>query len=305
MKEFTAEKEQTLKEFTDNVYAQGSFFWNYLIKNREIRINGKRASGNARLFPGDKVAYYLTPKQESKPAYRVAYADDDLLIVDKESGVNSEAVFYDLSAKRRCFFVHRLDRNTSGLLAFALTERAERELKKAFAERRAEKIYHALCFGRFERESAVLTAYLAKNAEKSEVRVFDSPRAGAERIVTEYKILKREDGYTLIEVKLHTGKTHQIRAHLSHIGCPVVGDEKYGFPSENRRFNVSRQCLVAKKLTFFFDGGALSYLSGRTFVSRFEAELPRARADGAEDSLSQRGTANDEKKISGGDGQRA
>ena len=78
-----------------------------------------------------------------------------------------------------------------------------------------------------------MTAYLKKDETKALVKVFDSPEAGAERIVTEYRVLKRERGYTLTEVVLHTGKTHQIRAHLSHIGCPVAGDTKYGFAEED------------------------------------------------------------------------
>lgn len=272
MKEFIAEKPQSLKEFTDNTYAQGSFFWSYLLKNREIKVNGKKVNADMPLSLGDKVAYYLTPKQESKPAFYTVYEDENVLVVDKESGVNSEAVFSALSGERECYFLHRLDRNTRGLMIFALNARSEEELLKAFRERRTEKIYHAVCFGDFKRDGGILTAYLKKDENRSQVEIFDLPVIGAEKILTEYRVLERENGYTRVEIALHTGKTHQIRAHLAHIGCPVAGDTKYGRKEENKRYNLTRQCLVAKRLKFDLSG-SLAYLSGKTFESRFEATL--------------------------------
>ena len=106
----------------------------------------------------------------------------------------------------------------------------------------------------------MLIAYLKKDAEKSLVKVFDKPVAGAEKIITEYKILRAEEGLTLAEITLHTGKTHQIRAHLAHIGCPIVGDMKYGNSSRNKELKVARQCLVAKYLRFCL-AGKLAYLN--------------------------------------------
>jgi 23S rRNA pseudouridine955/2504/2580 synthase len=274
MKEFTVESKISLKEFTDNNYPQGSFFWNYLLKNREIKVNGKKVGTDQPLCVGDRVAYYLPPEKETKSAYSIVYEDELLLVVDKESGVNSEAVYADLcrSDRKETYFIHRLDRNTSGLLAFAKTQEAERELKTAFHDRRVEKIYHALCFGSPKRETEVLTAYLEKNAEQSTVKIYDTPKPNAEKIVTEYRVLAREKGRTVFEVKLHTGKTHQIRAHLAHIGCPIVGDNKYGNTLENAKAKVARQRLVAKRLVFSFDGGSLQYLSGREFLSRFDVK---------------------------------
>ena len=110
MKEFIADKPQRLKEYTDNTYAQGSFFWNYLIKNREIRVNGKKVGEDILLSTGDKVAYYLPPAKEKKPAFYIVYEDENVLVADKESGVNSEAVFAALKRERECFFLHRLDK---------------------------------------------------------------------------------------------------------------------------------------------------------------------------------------------------
>lgn len=272
MKEFIADKPQTLKEFTDNTYAQGSFFWNYLLKNKDVKVNGKKTGKNLLLVEGDKVAYYLTPAQEEKPAFYKTYEDGNILVVDKESGVNSEAVFAALVRTRECYFLHRLDRNTRGLMAFALNKTAEKELLAAFRERRTEKVYHAVCFGKFPKSADVLTAYLKKDKERALVRIYDFPVPDSEEIVTEYRVLDEKNGHTRAEITLHTGKTHQIRAHLAHIGCPVAGDMKYGNEEENRRFGLARQCLVAKSLRFRL-GGALEYLNEKIFLSRFEAEF--------------------------------
>ena len=109
------------------------------MKNKEIRVNGKRVDKDVFLQEGDVVSYFLTKKQEEKPAFHVVYEDERVLVVDKESGVNSEAVFSALQRVRPCYFIHRLDRNTKGLLIFSLDERAESSLLSAFKERRVEK----------------------------------------------------------------------------------------------------------------------------------------------------------------------
>ena len=263
------EENQGLKEFTENNYAQGAFFWHYLLKNKEIKVNGKRVNADMPLYKGDEVCYFLAKKQEEKPAFYIVYEDENLLVVDKESGVNSEAVFAALKRERECYFIHRLDRNTQGLLVFALNEGTEAALLQAFKDRKVEKRYHALCVGYFPKKSDVLTAYLRKDAEKSQVRVFDVPKAGAEKIITEYKVLSQSDGFSKVEVNLHTGKTHQIRAHLAHVGCPIVGDMKYGDTAINKMQKATRQCLVSKILSFNLDGD-LVYLQNKEFVSRFE-----------------------------------
>ncbi len=262
---------QSLKQFTDTHYAQASFCFQTLLRNKEIKVNGKKVGADTLLRQGDEVCYYLTEKQASKSAYTLVYEDENIWIVDKESGVNSEAVFADLSrlSEGKCTFIHRLDRNTSGLLSFAKTPDAAEELLSAFREKRVEKRYHALCFGTFPKDSDTLVAYLQKNSQDALVHVSLREDKGWEKILTEYRVLEHRDGETLAEITLHTGKTHQIRAHLAFIGCPVVGDTKYGDHEKNKAQNATRQHLVSKSLSFFCTK-TLAYLNGKIFTSKFE-----------------------------------
>lgn len=266
MKEFTVREDTTLKTFTDNFYAQASFCFRTLLKAREIRVNGARVSADMPLKQGDIVRYFLTPKQESRAAFSVVYEDGNVIVADKESGVNSEAVFSALCERGETYFIHRLDRNTAGLLIFAKSAEAEGELLSAFRDRRVEKIYLARVVGCPKEKHAVCTAYLKKDAAVSRVRVSSKPVG--EKIITEYEVV--EGGETsLLRVTLHTGKTHQIRAHLAFLGFPIVGDEKYGDGAYNRAHNAVRQKLVAKRLTLHC-AGALAYLDGRSFLSSHE-----------------------------------
>jgi 23S rRNA pseudouridine955/2504/2580 synthase len=267
LKEFIVKQEDTLKKFTDNTYPQGSFYFNALLKKKDIKVNGVKTGKDMPLRAGDRVAYYTTAAQEGKKVYAVVYEDDNILVADKESGVNSEALYNALAEKGEYYFIHRLDRNTQGLIAFAKNKETEEELLSLFKEKRVTKIYRALCAGSFSEKHGLLTAYLQKNAEGSFVKIYDQPIG--EKIVTEYTVLREYDDLSLVEITLHTGKTHQIRAHLAHIGHPVLGDTKYGDKNLNEKYKRTRQCLIARSLQIRSDG-VLSYLKGKIFTSEFD-----------------------------------
>ncbi|MDE6597063.1 MAG: RluA family pseudouridine synthase [Clostridia bacterium] len=269
MKTFQVTNDTTLKDFTDSVYPQGSFCFAALLRSKDIKVNGLRVSKNVALKFGDEVVYYTSSKQEGKLSHNVVFEDDNIYVADKYSGVSSEALLSELSAKGEFYAVHRLDRNTQGLIVFAKNKTAEGELLSAFAERRAIKTYIALCKNNFKNQSATLTAYLLKDEKTSTVKVYDVEKRGAVKIVTEYRVIESRGDTALVRITLHTGKTHQIRAHTAHIGCPVLGDNKYGDEALNKKYNLKRQCLVSKTLAFCFDG-SLNYLNGKQFVSGFE-----------------------------------
>ena len=269
MKKFIITASTNLKEFTDATYPQGSFCFSALLRARDIKVNGVRVGRDTPLKAGDEVVYYTNPKQENLKSHERVYEDENVLIVDKYDGVESVALACELNSGGEYYPVHRLDRNTKGLLVFAKNGRAEEELLSAFKERRVEKTYLARFKNNFKADGALLTAYLKKDAENSAVKVFDKEVKGSVKIVTEYRVLERCGDTALVEVALHTGKTHQIRAHMAHIGCRVLGDNKYGDSALNKKYGAKRQCLISYRLCFNLKGG-LEYLNGKTFESGFE-----------------------------------
>ena len=272
MKTFTVKQNTTLKAFTDSTYPQGSFAFNSLIKKGDIRVNGVKQKADCPLTMGDIITFYTTKSQEEEPSHFTVYEDENVLVADKISGVSSEGLFCELSAVAP-YPVHRLDRNTSGLIVLAKNLAVQDTLVQAFRDKDVEKVYLCLAKNAFKKPSAQLSAYLSKDDKSALVRIYSAPNAGRVPIKTDYEVVKEYGDYALVKVILHTGKTHQIRAHLSFIGCPVLGDTKYGDFSLNKKYNVTRQVLVAKYLKFNLKG-ELAYLNSVRLESRFNAELP-------------------------------
>ncbi len=144
---------------------------------------------------------------------------------------------------------HRLDRPVSGVVLFARTSKALTRLSKMFQEKDKEidKIYWAIVNNKPPMEEEVLTHYILRNTEKNKSSALNKERNGAKKSSLEYKLICRSQKYYLLEVKLHTGRHHQIRCQLAKIGCPIKGDLKYGFPRSNKEGGIS---LHARTISF-------------------------------------------------------
>ena len=219
-----------------------------LLRKKDVKLNGKRVSSDLKTEVGDEICvYYDAPKRE----IRVLFGCDDLLAVYKPKGVTSEDFFRLVKAEYpSAIFTHRLDRNTDGIMLFALNDAAHCELFDGFKKRTFDKYYVATVFGEMPKNKERLVAYLKKDADLAEVKISAVPKAGFEEIITEYEVLSREGELSVLKVKLVTGKTHQIRAHLAFVGHPIIGDGKYGDNAINKRFNEKYQMLTACELRF-------------------------------------------------------
>lgn len=142
---------------------------------------------------------------------------------------------------------HRLDRPVSGVVVFTKTSKALTRMAEIFRDRKVEKIYHAIVKNKPDPESAEIIHFLKKNEKQNKSFVVGEKMEGAKKAILEYRVLGGSDNYILLEVQIHTGRHHQIRAQLSSIGCPVKGDLKYGFPRSNRNGGIS---LHARSISF-------------------------------------------------------
>ena len=268
MREFVISEVTSLSNFIDNFFPElTNAQLNKLYKLRDIKVNGSRINKDVNLHFGDRVSFYIPEKDILPLNIDIVYQDDNILIIDKEDGMNSEGVFNYLKRERNIFFIHRIDRNTKGLLIFAKNEVSEKILLNAFKERSVAKNYLALAYGKFTEKEKTLTAYLKKDAEKSKVYIYDKPVSDSQQIITKYKVIEEYDDSSLIEIELITGKTHQIRAHFAYIGHFIIGDGKYGKEEINKKFKKTRQCLIAKTIKFENLSGILQYLNGKEFKS--------------------------------------
>ena len=266
MKSFIADKNRKLSKLAlINVNDLSYTSFMRALRKKDVKVNGVRVNTDVVLNVGDRVEIYYVPVKTC--AYDLLYSDENVVIIYKKSGFTAEQTYEMLCAQfSNARFIHRLDRNTDGIMAFALNDNAEQELLYGFKARTFEKIYKAVVVGEVKRDSQKLTAYLKKDKEKATVSIFDKQVEGSVMIQTDYRVLKRSGGTSTLEVTLHTGKTHQIRAHLAHIGYPILGDGKYGDFSANEKYKVKTQMLTATKLVLKFESDSpLYYLNGKAF----------------------------------------
>lgn len=267
MKSFIADKNRKLSKLAlDNIEDLNYSAFMRALRKKDVKINGVRVNKDVVLSVGDKVEiYYVSTFTEH---FSLVYKDENVLVVNKFKGVTSETLFNELQKQYpTCAFIHRLDRNTDGLMIFALNAISESELLFGFKNRTFEKKYRALVVGEFAKKQDILTAYLVKDSEMATVKIYGSKVKGSVQIKTGYKVLQEKDGLSNIEVTLYTGKTHQIRAHLAYVNHPIVGDGKYGDFAINEKLGQKKQNLTATELILNFEKESpLYYLNGKKFI---------------------------------------
>ena len=271
------------------------------IRLKRIKVNGKGSKRDTRLCVGDILQLYINdeffdkPTEENlflsvfRPQLNLVYEDENLLLVDKRPGM---VVHADETEKVNTLINHiqaylyqkkewnpkwenafapalcnRIDRNTGGIVIAAKNAETLRIINEKIKNHELEKSYLCVTVGRPRPAEGRVEGFLRKDEAKKEVTFFDHPIPGGKTAVTLYRTLESRGELSLVECRLLTGRTHQIRVSMAPLGCPLLGDGKYGRGDVNRRYGETRQALYSYKLRFAFSSpaGLLDYLQNRTF----------------------------------------
>ena len=248
------------------------------LRKKDIRINNVKISENVIVHTGDELKVFLPDNKLIKEiSVNVIYEDENILVINKPIGIEVTGEDSITSIVQKKYSIapnfpspcHRLDRNTYGILLFAKNNASLDILLSKFKNKEIKKHYLCKVYGIPKKEHDTLEAYLFKDNKKSMVYISDSFKKGYQKILTSYSIIKRdiERNTSILDIELHTGRTHQIRAHLAHIGYPIIGDGKYGINKVNKKFGIYTQSLYSYKLKFEFisDSGILKYLNHKEF----------------------------------------
>ena len=305
MKAFTIgqnDAEQRLDKFISKAVPSlpTSLMYKY-IRTKHIKVNRKRAQISTRLKTGDLVELYINDEffEKGQPHYdffkagntlNIVYEDENIILCDKPQGllVHPDKSEYNdtlIGRIQRYLYekgefdpegensfkpalANRIDRNTGGIVIAAKNAVALRILCDKIKSREIDKEYLAVAHGYFKKKEDILTGYLEKNSDKNKVYLSKSANDKNSLIKTQYKVIAEKDNLSLLRILLLTGRTHQIRAHMSSIGHALLGDGKYGKLANDKKMGFDKQALYSYKLTFRFvsDAETLNYLNGKTFT---------------------------------------
>lgn len=280
---------------------QGLLYKSFRLKR--IKLNKKRCQPQDRLSQGDLLELYINDEffgegrqdlvfLKVPDRIQVVYEDQNILLVDKKPGLvvhEDDDNTPDTLINRILHYLYnkgeyqpdaeqsfvpalcnRIDRNTGGIVIAAKTAEALRILNEKIKEHELKKKYLCVVLGRPSPPKGRIENFLRRDEKRKQVTLHDRPVPGAKTAKTLYRTLASTKELSLVECVLLTGRTHQIRAHMASIGCPLLGDGKYGRGDRNRACGETGQLLYSYELTFAFesDAGALQYLDGRTFRVR-------------------------------------
>ena len=272
------------------------------IRLKRVKVNGKGSKRDVRLAVGDVLQLYINdeffekPTPENaflslyQPKLNILYEDEHILLVDKRPGM---VVHPDESERVNTLLTHiqaylyqkkewnprdehsfapalcnRIDRNTGGIVIAAKNAETLRIMNEKIKAHEVEKSYLCITVGRPRPAEGKIEGFLLKDEAKKQVAFYRRPVPGGKTAVTLYRTLETRGPLSLVECRLLTGRTHQIRVSMAEIGCPLLGDGKYGRGDVNRRYGETRQALYSYQLAFPFptDAGVLNYLRGRVFT---------------------------------------
>ena len=247
------------------------------LRKKDFRVNDNKISENIILHTGDEIKVFISDELlENNVSLPTIYEDDNILVIYKPTNIEvvGDNSVTSILEKKYSYIkpCHRLDRNTTGLVLFAKNEESLNILLDKFKNHEIEKHYRAIVYGIPKVKKAKLEAFLFKDSKKSLVYISDKPKKGYQKIITSYEVIKedKKQNISVLDVKLETGRTHQIRAHLAYIGFPIIGDGKYGKNEINKKFNKKTQLLESYSLKFNFSSssGILSYLNGKIIENK-------------------------------------
>ena len=270
------------------------------IRTKKIKVNRKRTEISYILNEGDTVELFLAEEFFSEkaseeafmkltPRLDIVYEDENIMLLDKRPGLivhsdDKEDVNTLISHVKAYLYrkgeyrpedeqsfapalCNRIDRNTGGIVIAAKNAEALRVMNDKIKNDELSKFYLAAVHGRLPKRSDTLTGYLKKDSSNNIVDIINAPRQGYKQIITKYRVVDERRDLSLVEVELVTGRTHQIRAHFSSIGHPLLGDGKYGVNRDDKKLGYKFQALYAYRLEFRFKtkGTALDYLDKKAF----------------------------------------